>query len=298
MVPGKAYTSYGVPTHAEVDYFVGKKLGFIRLPFRWERLQPKLDGALDPTYLGFITDLTDYATSKGATVLLDVHNFARYNGGVIGGTASGAPTAAQFGDLWSKLATLFAKNPKVVFGLMNEPNGMATELWLSDANAAIAAIRKTGATNMHHRPRQRVDGRARLDEQQQLRHRQLHRHARRGRPARQLRLRGAPVPRRVLVGHELHLRGRSGRRAVARPAFTAWAKTNHKRAMIGEFGAASNATCLTDLDGFLGAVDGSRDVWVGWTYWSAGPWWGSYPYSIEPSNGVDAAQTATLLKHL
>jgi endoglucanase len=36
----------------------------------------------------------------------------------------------------------------VIFGLMNEPHSMATELWLNNANAAIAAIRSTGAENL------------------------------------------------------------------------------------------------------------------------------------------------------
>ena len=31
---------------------------------------------------------------------------------------------------------------------MNEPNEMQTETWLEDANAAIAAIRSAGATNL------------------------------------------------------------------------------------------------------------------------------------------------------
>ena len=36
-------------------------------------------------------------------------------------------------------------------------------------------------------------------------------------------------------------------------------------------------------DGLLGAA-----------YWAGGPWWGSYPLSIEPVNGVDAPQMPVL----
>ncbi len=39
-------------------------------------------------------------------------------------------------------------NPKVIFGLMNEPHDLPTENWLTAANVAIAAIRATGATNL------------------------------------------------------------------------------------------------------------------------------------------------------
>src|SRR5205814_466607 len=85
-----------------------------------------------------------YATQKGAYVLLDPHNYARYYGGVIG---SGVAQSA-FADFWSRLAAHFASNARVVFGVMNEPNSMSTELWLADANAAIAAIRQAGATQL------------------------------------------------------------------------------------------------------------------------------------------------------
>jgi endoglucanase len=296
-VPGTANTDYGVPGHSDVDYFVGKKMPFLRLPFLWERMQRTLGGNLDPTYLAIVTDLVTYATGKGATVLLDVHNYARYDGAVIGSGDANAPTAAQFGDLWSRLATLFKGNPGVVFGLMNEPNGMATELWLTDANAAIAAIRQTGATNLITVPGNGYTG------------------------AHSWTTGGYGTPNgTVMLGvvdpanhfiYEVHQyldadssgthdtcnAAPAGSQSLA--AFTAWAKTNHVRAMIGEFGAANNTTCLSDLADFLGSVDQNKDVWAGWTYWSAGPWWGSYMFSIEPSaSGADAPQMATLLDHL
>jgi endoglucanase len=295
--PGRPYYDYGVPTHAEVDYFVGKKMLFIRLPFLWERLQPVLDGDFDATYLGFVTDLTDYATSKGATVLLDPHNYARYNGLVIGSTSAGAATAAQFGAFWGKLAALFARNPKVIFGLMNEPNGMATELWLADANTAIASIRAVGATNVITVPGNGYtgahswtsDGYGTADSTVMLGVKD-------------------PLDNYVYEVHQYLDADSSGTHSTcdAAPegsqslmAFTEWARANGKRAMIGELGAADNATCLSNLDDFLSYVDRNRDVFAGWTYWSAGPWWGTYMYSIEPgSTGADAPQMATLLKHL
>ena len=37
---------------------------------------------------------------------------------------------------------------QVIFALMNNPYNMTTELWLENANAAIAAIRLEGADNL------------------------------------------------------------------------------------------------------------------------------------------------------
>ena len=51
-------------------------------------------------------------------------------------------------DVWTRLADAFKDNPRVIFGLMNEPHGMPTEQWKDAANAGIAAIRGTKATNL------------------------------------------------------------------------------------------------------------------------------------------------------
>lgn len=292
-IPGKAYFDYGVPTHAEVDYFVKKGFRFFRLPFRWERIQPSAGGELDAKYLGLVKDLASYATGKGAHVLLDVHNYARYKGKVIGSDTEGAVTAKQFGDLWARLAKEFSADPKVVFGIMNEPFGMDTKLWLDDANAAIAAIRATGATNLLTVPGTRWTG--------------AHSWVKSDNGTVMLGV-VDPLDNWIYEVHQYLDSDSSGTHDTcpsttigekALASFTAWAKANGKRAMLGEFGAANNATCLEALDKALAHMKANDDVWAGHTYWSAGPWWGDYMYSIEPrKDGSDAPQMATLLKHL
>lgn len=51
--------------------------------------------------------------ATGAYCILDVHNYARWNGAIIG---QGGPTNAQFTSLWTQLATKYASNSKVIFG--------------------------------------------------------------------------------------------------------------------------------------------------------------------------------------
>ena len=49
----------------------------------------------------------------------------------------------------------------------------------------------------------------------------------------------------------------------------------------------------------LGTLDASSDVFVGWTYWAAGPWWGDYPLSVQPNDdGTDKPQFEILARHL
>src|SRR5437763_1880508 len=42
----------------------------------------------------------------------------------------------------------------------------------------------------------------------------------------------------------------------------------------------------------------NRDVWIGWTYWAAGPWAKDYFTNIEPDGGADRPQMAVLEKFM
>src|SRR5262249_27202418 len=135
-----------VSGYTSVDYFLGKGMNTFRLPFRWERLQRTLGQAFDATELGRLRTTVTHLTGKGAYVLLDPHNFARYSPYIGASTAligSAIPNAA-FADFWSRLATEFKGNAQVLFGLMNEPHDMPTEQWVGAANTAISAIRSAG----------------------------------------------------------------------------------------------------------------------------------------------------------
>jgi len=39
-------------------------------------------------------------------------------------------------------------------------------------------------------------------------------------------------------------------------------------------------------------------VWIGFTWWAAGPWWGEYMFTLEPKQGVDRPQMRLLLPYL
>src|SRR5262249_48418939 len=125
--PGVDYV-YPDPAYAgsynSASYYVGKGMTAFRVPFRWERLQPSLNTALNAAELTRLTTTVNNLVAKGAMVVLDPHNYARYHTNLIG---SGSVSNAQFADFWSRLATAFKSNSKVIFGLMNEPHDMSTE---------------------------------------------------------------------------------------------------------------------------------------------------------------------------
>ena len=116
---------------------------FIRV-LRW--MEHSLGAAFDTAEFARLHGIVNYATSKGSSVILDVHNYGNYyNTNRLGNVA--LPLGA-FSNLWGRLATIYRTNANVVFGLMNEPNGISTETWRDAANLAITAIRRTGATNL------------------------------------------------------------------------------------------------------------------------------------------------------
>src|SRR6187431_2928394 len=77
-LPGTYNIHYTYPTQQEVDYFRNRGLNIIRLPFRWERLQPATNAALNSAELARLHNFVSATTAKGVFVILEPHNFARY----------------------------------------------------------------------------------------------------------------------------------------------------------------------------------------------------------------------------
>ena len=299
-LPGTFGTDYIYPDptyatgYTSADYFLGKHMTTFRLPFLWERLQRTLNSAFDATELARLDTTVGDLTGKGAFVILDPQNFARYNGNLIGSTQ--VPDSA-FADFWSRLATHFQSNDHVIFGLMNEPHDMPTEQWRDAANAALAAIRTAGATNLVTVPGNAYTGAWSWSDNFY------------GTPNAQVMLTITdPGNHMAFEVHQYLDADYSGTSSTCQSStigadslagFTQWLRTNGKRGLLGEHGGGNNATCLAAIDGMLTHIDQNSDVWLGWMWWSAGPWWPTdYFLLLEPQNGSDAPQMATLSLHL
>ncbi|MCF3642668.1 glycoside hydrolase family 5 protein, partial [Rhizobium sp. TRM95111] len=141
-LPGRYDTDYIYPSERTIRYFAERGFNAVRLPFRWERLQPRLMSGFDKAERTRLADTVTRLKAAGMTVVLDPHNYARYRDEQIG--SASVPDAA-FADFWRRLAEDYGGDPKVQFGLMNEPYDVPADQWLASANAAIAAIRAAGA---------------------------------------------------------------------------------------------------------------------------------------------------------
>lgn len=292
-LPGVYGTHYIYPEVSSVNYFRDKGMNLIRLPFRWERLQPTLQQAFDATELARLTNFVNGATAAGMNVLIDPHNYARWHDKVIG--SADVPNAA-FADFWSRLASQFKGNSKVIFGLMNEPNNMPTEQWLSAANAALAAIRATGATNAVTVPGNAWTGAYSWSDNWY------------GTPNATV-MKGINDPARnmVLEVHQYLDGNSSGASPTCVSAtigkerlqnFTTWLRSNGYRALLGEVAVGANTTCNQAIVDMFTHLQSNADVWQGWTWWAAGPWWGSYAFSLEPNGSTEKPQMATIAPFL
>lgn len=99
-------------------------------------------GKLDAENFGHYDKLVQVCLGTGAHCMIDMHNFARHDGGIIG---QGGPSDEVFVDLWVQIAKKYADNDRVIFGLMNEPHDLDIKLWAQTCQKVVTGIRKAGA---------------------------------------------------------------------------------------------------------------------------------------------------------
>jgi hypothetical protein len=149
--PGVLHTNYHYDSTATFQYLATQGVRVVRLPFRWERLQPRLDSALNIAAVAALKDAVLRANQAGLSVILDMQNFGRYvtsTGTRLIGT-SALPNAA-FADFWSRFASAFAGVPGVAgFDLMNEPHDLASVgVWQQASQQALTAVRAAGSKTL------------------------------------------------------------------------------------------------------------------------------------------------------
>lgn len=149
--PGAHGVDYTHPPAALLRALATAGITTIRLPLRWERLQPRLGGTLAAAEADRLHTTLDAADAAGLEVILDLHNYGAYWAGAPWGDGYRKPigggyvTVGHFADLWMRLASEYRGHPALVgYGLMNEPvalpGGAAT--WEDASQAAVDAIRQ------------------------------------------------------------------------------------------------------------------------------------------------------------
>ena len=309
-IPGVMNTDYTYNSEGSFRYFAAKSLTLIRVPIRWERIQPVLGGPLDSTNLNALKRNITWAKTNGAKVIIDPHNYGRYKineGGVLKEYVIDNPydsvvkvSSADFQDLWVRLSNEFKAEPAVyAYDLMNEPHDMGKADWKAISQAALTAIRNNGDNKLVMVP----------GDAWSAAHRWPSVHG----PTTWI---SDPANNFMYEAHQYFDNDNSGtykrtydQELAAEPnlatlgqtrvaQFVDWCNSNGVRGFLGEFGVPNtDPRWLTVLDNFLSALDAAGfDA----AYWAAGEWWGNYALSVQPQSSytIERPQLWTLLRHL
>jgi endoglucanase len=289
--PGVYGKDYIYPTARTAAPFIEGGMQIVRMPVLWERIQPKPGEPLNSTEMTRV-DRALAQLGGFQVIVLDVHNYGKLRGERLDRLPDGG---AQLAGLWAQLADRYRRDPRIAFGLMNEPNGIPARQWRAIVDQSVRAIRATGARNLILVPGTNWSG--------------AHSWTRGGADSNA----AAFVDFRDPGGNfafEMHQyldRDNSGTNSecvdpesAARriePA-TEWLRRNRRRGFLGEFGAPASEACLAALRSLLGSVQRAPDVWFGWAYWAGGDWWGKYPMNVQPSRDGPKPQMAVLSRFI
>ena len=290
VLPGLNERNYIFPVEAYFQQWSARGVKLVRFPIIWERLQPSLGGAFDPTYAGLIDRTFLYAQNHGIKIILDLHNYMRYRGTVIGTGSVGynhyQDVLTRIAQRWSSQASLYG------YDIMNEPHD-ATAQWPVAAQYGINGVRSVDNVRPIF-----IEGNGWAEATRWPQWNDS-----------LLALRD-PANNLIFEAHT-YFDGDGGggnyanTSAAAYPddygvqrvrPFVEWLKKNGKRGFIGEFGVPdSDARWNVIMDNMLAYL---KQNCIPATYWAAGPGWGNYNMSVEPVNGQTRPQWPTLAKYL
>lgn len=311
-------SDYAVHATQTIDYLAAKNMKVIRFLFSWERMQATLNGpipaATSGNYKSYFDDynrIVNYATNvKGMTVLVEPWQASTsgntggptWRGNVVGG---GVVTSAHFADFWSKMATVYASNPRVAIGLVNEPNNMSTMTWFAAAQAAVTAIRGTGFGGDIHVPGNGWTGAGSWTDSSYDTAATKRSNAYGWANARGVGLPLLdPVGKLVANVHSYADTDAGGSTTTVVSSTVSrtrvkvavdWARANGVRVFVGEIGMYAGATNATaNWNDFVTYLDANGDTLIGFTWWACGKsgWWndvgasGGGHFSITPPSST------------
>lgn len=295
---GHVDREYVYPDQRTVDPLTRNGIRLLRIPVRWERLQPVLNQPIEKRELLRLNELIDLIGRSGSVAIIDLHNYGRYCVHTDRGPdevviderrGDHVPVSSgHFADLWRRLATHFHANDTVVaYGIMNEPHDMGTSDWSAISQRAVDSIRK-----IDQRTWVLIAGddwsSAERFESANGRDAWIH----------------DPAHKTIYEAHCYLDHDASGKYAMTfekerhldpeisfRPQtrllpFVRWCERNRVRGFIGEFGVPVDDPAWNILlDRMLVEMKHHGLSGCGW---AAGPWWNDYPLSLEIDGREDA----------
>jgi len=239
-------------------------MNIFRLPVGWQYLvNNKLGGTLDSNNFGRYNQLVQACLNTGAYCMLDVHNYARWNGQIIG---QGGPDNAQFTNLWTQLASKYGSNDKVIFGLMNEPHDVPDiNKWADTVQEAVTAIRAVAKTNMIALPGNDWTSASAMPTKS-------------GPALLKVKNPDGTTDNLIIDVHKYLDSDNSGTHtecvtdniSSAFQPLATWLKANNRKAILSETGGGNTDSCKKYMCQQLDFLNQNADVFLGYVGWSAG----------------------------
>ncbi|TGO17212.1 hypothetical protein BTUL_0019g00010 [Botrytis tulipae] len=286
ILPALKSLNNGPDGLGQMAHFVSKTgHNIFRLPVGWQYLvNNNLGGTLDSSNLATYDQLVQGCLATGATCIIDIHNYARWNGGIIG---QGGPTDAQFASLWTQLAAKYKSNTKIVFGLMNEPHDLnSVTTWAATLQKVVTAIRQAGASNMLLLPGSDyasagafiTDGSAAA--------------------LSKVTNPDGTFTNLIFDVHKYLDSDNSGTHTecvtnnidTAFAPLATWLRANGRQAILSETGGGNTASCQTYLCQQVAYLNANSDVYLGYIGWSAGSFDSTYEL-VETPIGSGSSMT-------
>ncbi|KAL1857704.1 hypothetical protein VTK73DRAFT_7979 [Phialemonium thermophilum] len=266
-------------------------MNIFRLPVGWQYLvNNNLGGTLDAGNLAKYDQLVQGCLQTGAACVIDIHNYARWNGQIIG---QGGPTNDQFVSLWTQLATKYASQKNIIFGVMNEPHEVDINKWADTVQAVVTAIRGAGASSQLIL----IPGNDYTSAQQMP--------TKSGPALLKVKNPDGSTDGIIFDVHKYLDQDNSGTHTEcvtnnidsAFSPLADWLRTNKRQALNSETGGGNTASCERYLCQQIDFLNKNSDVYLGYIGWSAGAFSSAtYELSEVPTKNGNSWTDSALVK--
>ncbi|RDL39052.1 (Trans)glycosidase [Venustampulla echinocandica] len=266
-------------------------MNMFRLPVGWQYITgSNLGGQLNSGNADKYDQLVQACLRTGATCVIDIHNYARWDGKIIG---QGGPTNAQFVNLWTQLATKYKSQANIAFGVMNEPHEVDIDKWADTVQQVVTAIRGTGATSqMILLPGNDYTSAGKFISN--------------GSAAALAKVTNpdGSFTNLIFDVHKYLDSDNSGTHtecvtdniADAFQPLADWLRTNNRQAINSETGGGNTASCAKYLCQQIAFLNANSDVYIGYIGWAAGAFGSTYELNETPTGGGNNWQDTSLVK--
>ncbi|KFZ11572.1 hypothetical protein V502_07494 [Pseudogymnoascus sp. VKM F-4520 (FW-2644)] len=261
---------------AQMSHFVNDdKMNIFRLPVGWQFLVDSPGAQLNSGNFARYDSLVQACLSTGASCIIDIHNYARWNGAIVG---QGGPSNDQLANTWSQLASKYASKSQIIFGIMNEPHDVPSiTTWAATVQACVTAIRQAGATSqMILLPGNGWTGAATFVSDGSLA------------ALKNVKNLDGSTTNLIFDVHKYLDSDGSGTHTDCVTGnvdifnnLASSLRDAGRQAMVSETGGGNTQSCVNYVCQEIATLDSNSDVYLGYVAWAAGAWQSSWNYELN-----------------